>query len=237
VLIYRQQITPIWVRVNRVQRDFHLVQDDEDEDALGYISHTIKPNLAEIIKNEAENLGIYCQCIRCREIRTEEFNPNEIKYFTHSFISSGGIEYFISAEIPRENRNLLLGFIRLRFSSSLKTSIIPELKGETAMIRELHVYGRVKEVGSKGRSNGAQHLGIGKELLLRVERIARENRYDKMAIISGIGVREYYKLFGYKLNGSYMIKSLRYSNRNRNCILLFSLCLLVLSIIFAFFGY
>ena len=237
VLIYRQQITPPWVRVNRVQRDFHLIQDDEDEDALGYVSHTIKPNLAEIIKNEAESRGIYCQCIRCREVRTEEFNPNEIKYVTHSFISSGGIEYFISAEIPRENRNLLLGFIRLRFSSSLKTSIIPELKGETAMIRELHVYGRVKEVGSKGRSNGAQHLGIGKELLLRVERIARENRYDKMAIISGIGVREYYKRFGYKLNGSYMIKSLKYPNHSINYILLASVCLMVLSIFLAFFGY
>lgn len=210
VLIYRQQITPQWVRVNRIQRDFRLTNGEVD---LGYSSNTIKPNLAEIVKREAENMGIYCQCIRCREVRTEEFNPAEIKYNTNSFIASSGLEYFISAEIPRDNRNLLLGFIRLRFSSSLKFSIIPELAGETAMIRELHVYGRVKEVGSRGKTNGAQHLGIGKELLVRAERIATENQYTKMAIISGIGVRDYYRKYGYEKTGSYMIKRLDYNKR------------------------
>lgn len=208
VLIYRQSITPPWVRVNRVQRDFHLINDNDSDDELGYSSHTIKPNLAQIVKDDAEQQGIYCQCIRCREVRSEDFDPHNIKYMTHSFIASHGLEYFISAEIPRPNRNLLLGFIRMRFSSTLKKSVIPELKGETAMIRELHVYGRVKEVGSKGRSAGAQHLGIGKELLARCEAIARENRYQQLAIIAGIGVRDYYRRVGYKLRGSYMIKPL-----------------------------
>jgi len=205
VLIYRQLITPPWVRVNRIQRDFRLSNDDGN---LGYTSDTIKPNLAEIVKREAENEGIYCQCIRCREVRTEDFDPRDIKYITHSFIASGGLEYFISAEIPREKRNLLLGFIRLRFSSSLRWSILPELKGETAMIRELHVYGRVKEVGSKGRNHGAQHLGIGKKLLSLAEGIAKENSFKKMAIISGVGVRDYYRKYGYQKVGSYMIKNL-----------------------------
>jgi len=209
VLIYRQSITPPWVRVNRIQRDFHLINDDDEATGeLGYSSASIKPNLAQIVKEEAEQQGIYCQCIRCREVRSEQFDPYEIKYITHSFIASKGLEYFISAEIPRPNRNLLLGFIRMRFSSTLKNSIIPELKGETAMIRELHVYGRVKEVGSKGRSAGAQHLGIGKKLLSRCEWIAKENNYTQMAIISGIGVRDYYRQMGYNLKGSYMIKSL-----------------------------
>jgi ELP3 family radical SAM enzyme/protein acetyltransferase len=205
VLIYRQLITPPWVRVNRIQRDFRLSNNDGN---LGYTSDTIKPNLAEIVKRDAENEGIYCQCIRCREVRTEDFNPADIKYITHSFIASGGLEYFISAEIVREKRNLLLGFIRLRFSSSLRFSVLSELKGETAMIRELHVYGRVKEVGSRGRSQGAQHLGIGKKLLSLAERIARENSYNKMAIISGVGVRDYYRKYGYEKVGSYMIKKL-----------------------------
>ena len=205
VLIYRQLITPPWVRVNRIQRDFRLSNNDGN---LGYTSDTIKPNLAEIVKRDAENEGIYCQCIRCREVRTEDFNPSDIKYITHSFIASGGIEYFISAEIIREKRNLLLGFIRLRFSSSLRFSIIPELKGETAMIRELHVYGRVKEVGSRGPSQGAQHLGIGKKLLSLAEGISRENTFKKIAIISGIGVRDYYRKYGYEKVGSYMIKNL-----------------------------
>ena len=81
------------------------------------------------------------------------------------------------------------------------------------MIRELHVYGRVKEVGSRGKTNGAQHLGIGKELLVRAEKIARENQYTKMAVISGIGVRDYYRKYGYEKTGSYMIKRLDYNKR------------------------
>ena len=54
VLIYRQSITPPWVRVNRVQRDFHLIHDADAADELGYSSDTIKPNLAQIVKEEAE---------------------------------------------------------------------------------------------------------------------------------------------------------------------------------------
>jgi len=234
VLIYRQLITPPWVRVNRIQRDFRLSNNDGN---LGYTSDTIKPNLAEIVKREAENEGIYCQCIRCREVRTEEFNPADIKYITHSFIASGGLEYFISAEIVREKRNLLLGFIRLRFSSSLRFSIIDEIKGETAMIRELHVYGRVKEVGSRGRSQGAQHLGIGKKLISIAEKIALENSFKKMAIISGVGVRDYYRKYGYEKIGSYMIKSLQYPNQNIDYMLIISVCLIGFSIVIAFFGY
>jgi ELP3 family radical SAM enzyme/protein acetyltransferase len=234
VLIYRQLITPPWVRVNRIQRDFRLSNNDGN---LGYTSDTIKPNLAEIVKREAENEGIYCQCIRCREVRTEEFNPADIKYITHSFIASGGLEYFISAEIVREKRNLLLGFIRLRFSSSLRFSIIDEIKGETAMIRELHVYGRVKEVGSRGRSQGAQHLGIGKKLISIAEKIALENSFKKMAIISGVGVRDYYRKYGYEKIGSYMIKSLQYPNHNIDYMLIISMCLIGFSIVIAFFGY
>jgi ELP3 family radical SAM enzyme/protein acetyltransferase len=236
VLIYRQSITPPWVRVNRVQRDFHLINDNDDcEDELGYSSQSIKPNLAQIVKDEAEQQGIFCQCIRCREVRSEDFEPNKIKYMTHSFVASNGLEYFISAEIPRSNRNLLLGFVRMRFSSALNRAscVIPELKGETAMIRELHVYGRVKAVGSKGKSAGAQHLGIGKELLARCESIARENSYHQLAIIAGIGVRDYYRRHGYKLCGSYMIKKFRQEwseNMLLKWMLLFDLVLLFIAI-------
>lgn len=204
VLIYRQEITPKWVRVNRIQRDFRVA----DEENAGYTSQSIKPNLAEIVKREAEERGIFCQCIRCREVRLQDFNMYDVKIYIESFPASGGIEYFISAEVPRPNRNLLLGFIRLRLSSALCTSIIPELTGRTAMIRELHVYGKVKEVSGKNRVEGPQHFGLGKLLLKRAELIAKENGFGKMAIIAGIGVRGYYKKQGYHLDGSYMTKSL-----------------------------
>jgi len=203
VLIYRQSITPPWVRVNRIQRDFK----EASEDNLGFTSTSIKTNLAQIVKDEAEKQGIYCKCIRCCEVGNEKYKKDDIKYFIVSFYASGSTEYFITSEIIRPIRNLLLGFVRLRLGDALKNSIIPELKGKTSMIRELHVYGRVKQVGFKD-SSGAQHFGIGKNLLNIAEEISIKSGYSQMAIISGIGVRDYYKKRGYELCGSYMMKYL-----------------------------
>ena len=208
VLIYRQQITPSYVRVNRIQRDFkHAV---EKTNYLGYSSSSIKSHLAEIVRDEAEEKGIYCQCIRCRELKDQQFKEHEIIYIVKSFTASGALEYFISAEVIRPNRNLLLGFIRLRLSDSLHQSIISELKGKTAMIRELHVYGRVKPVGSI-KSDGAQHIGIGTELLRKAEGYAMYHNYNKISVISGIGVRDYYRKRGYILGNTYMTKNIKSS--------------------------
>ncbi|GAJ03509.1 unnamed protein product, partial [marine sediment metagenome] len=54
-----------------------------------------------------------------------------------------------------------------------------------------------------------QHKGYGKKLLLNAENIALDNGYNKISIISGVGVREYYRTFGYELDGPYMSKSLK----------------------------
>ena len=204
VLVYRQSITPKWVRVNRVQRDFQ----EAKEGCLGFTSDSIKTNLSQIVKIEAEKQGIYCQCIRCCELRDQTFKPADIRYKTEWFHASGGTEYFISAEIPGEPRHTLLGFIRLRISDALESSILPELTGKTAMIRELHVYGSMTAVGQDAKS-GAQHMGIGKALLEKAEYIAtHKHKCTHMAVISGIGVRGYYKKRGYDLNGTYMMKDL-----------------------------
>jgi len=75
------------------------------------------------------------------------------------------------------------------------------------MIRELHVYGRVQAVGDK-KSTNTQHRGIGKTLLRKAEWIARFHCRTKMAIISGIGVRDYYRKRGYYQQGTFMVKNL-----------------------------
>ncbi len=206
VLIYRQSITPKWVRVNRIQRDFRPAICGQ----LGYTSPSIKNNLAQIVKDEAEKQGIYCQCIRCCEVRGQKFTPDEVEYCVETFEASGGREYFISAEVWRPNRNLMLGFVRLRISDALRESIIPELMGNTAMVRELHVYGKVQEVGSSSDINKKlQHNGIGRKLLRMAEVIAsRDHKCDKIAVIAAIGTRDYYRKRGYELQGTYMIKHL-----------------------------
>ena len=206
VLIYRQLITPKWVRVNRVQRDFQEACDGR----LGYTSDSIKSNLAQLVKDAAEKQGVFCQCIRCCELRDEKFDEKDIVYKIQSFEASGTTEYFLSAEIEREKRHILLGFLRLRLpSQELEESVIEELKGNTSMIRELHVYGRMTAVGKQqdnGTAMSAQHRGIGKKLLSMAEEIAFGNGAEKMAVISGIGVRGYYQKNGYELRGTYMMK-------------------------------
>lgn len=203
VLIYRQKITPKWVRVNRIQRDFRPACNGR----LGFTSETITSDLANRVTREAEAQGIYCQCIRCCEVRHHKFNMDEIKYNVYPFIASDAQEYFICAEVVRPNRNLLLGFIRLRLCHWQKPAIIAALT-DAAMIRELHVYGQVNVVGLGAESEGAQHRGIGRTLLHKAELIARNAQKHKLAVIAGIGVRDYYRKFGYELQDTYMIKSL-----------------------------
>lgn len=211
VLIYRQEITPRWVRVNRIQRDFRPAAADR----LGFRSESIKTNLAQLVKDEAEACGIYCQCIRCCEIRHEKFDPADIVYRVDRFEASGGREWFISAIVPRAHRDLLLGFLRLRVSPALHTSFIPGLRGRMAMVRELHVYGPVTRVGAASR--GAQHLGIGRALLWRAEMISLLNGCLNLAVISGVGVRGYYAARGFALKDTYMVKNLW---RARACLIL-----------------
>jgi ELP3 family radical SAM enzyme/protein acetyltransferase len=233
VLIYRQKITPPWVRVNRIQRDFKEAKGGE----LGYTSISIRSNLAQIVKNEAEAQGIYCQCIRCCEVSNEKYDKSEIEYLVRSFKASSAQEFFISAEVVRKNRPLILGFLRLRLGDALKDSIIPELRGNTAMIRELHVYGRVKTVGemTPDATGGAQHYGIGKGLLEIAEKISMRYHKEKIAIISGIGVRDYYRKRGYKLDGTYMIKKIVYPVANPIIIYEFCIVVILLKLIYMVF--
>jgi ELP3 family radical SAM enzyme/protein acetyltransferase len=207
VLIYRQQITPPWVRVNRIQRDFRPAAAANC--GLGFTSDTLHTDLGDRVSRLAEARGIYCQCIRCCEVRTASYDATEIQFRTRRFTASGATEYFLSVEVDRPHRPLLLGFLRLRLSEITATSPIPELRGRTALIRELHVYGTVCPVGEQADTATAQHRGLGTELLRRAEQISRVSAFDRIAIIAGVGVRNYYRRFGYELIGTYMIKSIQ----------------------------
>jgi len=102
-------------------------------------------------------------------------------------------------------------------SSSAKTTrndifeLLPEIK-DSAFIRELHTYGQLVNVG-KNDAEASQHKGWGKKLVIEAEKIAKKNKYYKIAVISGVGVRGYYRKLGYKKVGTYMMKKL-----NSNCL-------------------
>ncbi|KAG8011101.1 Elongator complex protein 3 [Nibea albiflora] len=87
-------------------------------------------------------------------------------------------------------------------------SFRPELKGGVSIVRELHVYGSVVPVSSRDPSK-FQHQGFGMMLMEEAERIARdEHGSSKLAVISGVGTRNYYRKMGYELEGPYMVKDL-----------------------------
>ena len=97
---------------------------------------------------------------------------------------------------------MIIGFCRLRFPSQF---LRPEITETSALIRELHVYGTATAIGDGGV---VQHQGWGKKLMQKAEQIAKEYGKNKMVVISGVGVREYYRKLGYKKEGQYMVKSI-----------------------------
>ncbi len=179
-----------WVRVQRIQRDIPV------NAAFGLD----KGNIRQLVHRRLKELGWSCRCIRCREVGHKGVEADEYKkaeLVVRRYRASGGKEYFISYEIP--DYDAIVGFIRLRFPNE---PFIPAIQ-DCALIRELHVYGRAVPVGEK--SNAFQHRRFGERLLSYAEDIAKE-KYDQIAVISGVGVREYYRKFGYRKRHEYMVK-------------------------------
>jgi elongator complex protein 3 len=75
---------------------------------------------------------------------------------------------------------------------------------DAAMIREVHVYGQAVSLG-KNESGKAQHLGLGKTLINTAKDIATRAGFPKLAVISSIGTREYYRKHGFELKHMYQV--------------------------------
>ncbi len=214
VLLYVMRLVPRYQRINRIQRDFPKANTDDVNDTgkkkifMGFRSDNIKSNLRQIVTNRLHAEGNYCKCIRCREVGTKKTDMSKAVIAVERYEASDGIEHFIS--VVNSEEDILYGFIRLRFPSKTNNyTIFKELIG-CALIRELHVYGRVRKVGSSA-NNDVQHSGFGKKLIRVAESIAYKNGYRKVSVISGVGVREYYRNIGYKLHpgeGQYMIRTI-----------------------------
>ena len=151
--------------------------------------------------------GKFCRCIRCREIKGETYDPNATTLKVLEYDASDGKEFFISFD--DEKRDKICSLLRMRYSSySLegKPHFIPELEG-AALIREVHVYGAQMEIGTANKE-ASQHAGLGRRMLEKAEEMAKKDGFKKMAIIAGVGTRNYYRKWGYELEGTYMTKAL-----------------------------
>ncbi|HLD72971.1 MAG TPA: tRNA uridine(34) 5-carboxymethylaminomethyl modification radical SAM/GNAT enzyme Elp3 [Candidatus Nanoarchaeia archaeon] len=188
LIVKFKRYVPEYCRIMRVQRDIPTKQ---------IAAGVEMTNLRQYMH---QNYKVKCRCIRCREPKEEKINWKKVKIKVQEYTASGGKEFFISAE--ETEKDLLVGFIRMRFPSQY---LRPEMKANTALIRELHVYGTATGIGEEGL---VQHHGLGKKLMLIAERLAKSKGKSKIVIISGVGVREYYRKLGYVREGVYMVKKI-----------------------------
>ncbi len=200
--------TPRYCRISRLIRDI-----PENE----IIAGNKVTNLREELEATLQSRGERCVCLRCREISRQYKhlkNDTVPTLFIETYETIGGTEYFLTYEDP--NRIAVYGFLRLRIPdhapAKLLSTIMPELS-HAAFIRELHVYGQLVGIG-KQDNDASQHKGLGKKLVAAAERIVRDYTatnhspypIKRIAVISGVGVRDYYRKWGYRKAGTYMIK-------------------------------
>jgi len=194
---------PRWVRIQRIQRDI----------PTNIISDGVKRgDLRLLVQKQLREEGAKCHCIRCREVghvqyKSElELDVSNVKLLVDKYKASEGEELFLSFEDTKND--VLIGLLRLRSPS--EKAYRPEAKNTGAMlVRELHVYGPMVQVGTQAKGNEWQHRGWGERLMQEAERISKED-FDakKIIVLAGIGTRNYYKRFGYKHQGPYMIKQI-----------------------------
>ena len=185
-----KSIVPEFCRIMRVQRDIPTFMTESGVD---------KTNLRQYVQEIMKEKKLKCRCIRCREPKLQKVSK-KVGIIEMHYHASGGNEFFISAEDVKND--IILGFCRLRFPHSF---LRKEITTESALIRELHVYGEAVQIGGKGK---IQHKGIGKKLVEKAEEMAKMYFKDKIVVISGVGVREYFKKLGYNQEGPYMVKKL-----------------------------
>jgi len=200
-----KETLPSYVRIQRIMRDIPatLIQ-----------AGCKNSNLRQLVQERLKKSGGKCNCIRCREYGISTRNQHidkssleEIKLYRQDYEASQGNEVFLSYENKKEG--YLIGYLRLRKPSELAHR--PELNdGCTLIVREIKVVGEMVPKDLKPiRFTQIQHRGFGKLLMKEAEKISRED-FDakKLAVISGIGARDWFYASGYKLDGVYVSKFL-----------------------------
>jgi len=197
-----KSMIPRYTRLQRVQRD---IPADFIEGGVW------KSNLRQLARKRMDEHGWTCDCVRCREVGHNDGEPQSLDMDVLEYDVAGGHEHFISIE-DFEN-DLLVGFCRLRFPND---PVRRELDN-AALVRELHVYGSQVGVGGEAAVpddselsvDQHQHKGYGRQLLAKAEELAADAGFDKLAVLSGIGVRQYYReKLEYKQDGPYVSKRL-----------------------------
>ncbi|MCI0394798.1 MAG: tRNA uridine(34) 5-carboxymethylaminomethyl modification radical SAM/GNAT enzyme Elp3 [Chloroflexi bacterium] len=194
VLVACKAQVPAYVRINRVIRDIPTTN---------VVEGFKKANLRQVAQQRLRERGLQCRCIRCREVRRQPVNPANLCLLAETYETDATTEHFLSFETaPDHDQGRLAGFLRLSLPHPDAALPIPELAGQ-AMIREVHVYGPAVPIGEESDGE-VQHSGLGSRLVQEARCIARAAGYERIAVISAIGTREYYARHGFQVDGLYM---------------------------------
>lgn len=183
-------LTPPWVRIDRLIRDI----------SKQWISSgTFTTNIRQIIQQELKKENKVCHCIRCREIkdRVRGQSPALRKIIINTL---GGKEYFLSFE----SQGKLYSLLRLRLPTKNQPVLFKALNN-AAIVREVHTFGSALALKKHSQAK-TQHQGLGKKLIKEAENICIKKGFNKLAVISAIGTKEYYQKLGFNKEGLYMTK-------------------------------
>lgn len=190
-------VTPPFTRISRMIRDIS---------AHDIMTGNKKVNLRQLVDLELAKRAQPVQEIRSREIAFGAAASDELSLSEIAYETTNTREVFLQWVAPG---NRIAGFLRLSMPNAdyvgAHATDLPIDAGE-AMIREVHVYGRVAGLHQGGEN--AQHRGLGRMLIERACDIARENGYTAINVISAIGTRGYYRKQGFTDNGLYQQHSL-----------------------------
>jgi elongator complex protein 3 len=186
---------PRYCRVNRILRDIpsdHVVEGNK------------RSSIRQDVQKELARRGGRCKCVRCREVRGLSIDNEKLQIEYLGFTTLTSQEYFLSFITPDDR---LAGYLRLCLPSADAPNLrIPEIEN-AALVREVHIYGQSLSLGEE-QVGAAQHSGLGFQLMREAELIARERGFRKIAVISALGTRAYYRKLDYELVGTYMVKEL-----------------------------
>lgn len=197
--------TPPYTRISRMIRDFS---------SGDIVDGNKKVNLREVVEAEADRLAAQndtpIQEIRHRELAGAQTKIGKLSLVEFEYETSNTNEHFLQWVTP-ENR--IAGFLRLSLPCQHEVEKLQETEGAfpieagQAMIREVHVYGKVARLHGEGQN--AQHRGLGKALVERACEIALDAGYRSINVISAIGTRGYYARLGFEQAGLYQRRTLR----------------------------
>jgi len=185
--------TPPWVRIDRLVRDISK---------KWVSSGTHQTNIRQVIQQELKDSNKFCKCIRCREIKGNLHTKFPLKFKKITLNTLGGQEYFLSYQV----KGKLCSLLRLRLPNKNQMVLFNELKN-AAIIREVHTFGSALTLKEPGLAN-TQHQGLGKKLIKKAQEISSKKGFKKLAVISAIGTKEYYKKLGFCSEGLYMTKDI-----------------------------